>query len=253
MARAGVLKARFKNQLARSDWTNFIDEIAVLNGRETVGPLLSLLPGALRNRAAVALGASVAHLARQNPEAARNIVRRFMWHMNEESGNIGWGIPEAFAETLVRSPLLAEEFHRVLLSYIIDTGHDDNYCDHAVLRRSCCWAVGRLAEVRPDLCLSAVPALIKLLEDEDAPCRGLAARALGRLPVPPDVVPALRQLAEKNDASCCEVFENDLLRSCTVAELVRETLRRMERCKQISGLNMTVQKRKTNAAPFDSG
>lgn len=226
MSRAGALKALFKNRLSRPDWADFIDEIAVLDGREAVGPLLSLLPGELCNRAAAALGASVAHLAQQNPEAARNIVRRFMWHMNEESGNIGWGIPEAFAETLVRSPLLAEEFHRVLLSYVIDTGHDDNYCDHAVLRRSCCWAVGRLAEMRPDLCLSVVPALIKILEDEDAPCRGLAARALVRLPVPPEAVSALCRLAEKNDAACCEVFENARLRSCTVAELVREALSR---------------------------
>ncbi len=224
MARARTLKALLKSRLAEPDWERRIDDIAALDGRETAGPLLSLLPGELRNRAAAALGASTATLAEQNPEAARNLMRRFMWHMNEESGNIGWGIPEAFAETLVRSPLLASEFHRVLLSYIVDTGRDDNYCDHAVLRRSCYWAVGRLADARPDLCTAVLPALVLGLEDEDMPCRGLAAWALRRLPLPLEAVPPLRRL-EKRDDICCEVFENGLLHVRTAADLARETLR----------------------------
>lgn len=221
MARARALKALLKSRLAEPDWEDRIGEIAALDGRETAGPLLSLLPGELRNRAAVALGAAAATLAEQNPEAARNLMRRFMWHMNEESGNIGWGIPEAFAETLARSPLLAAEFHRVLLSYIVDTGRDDNYCDQPVLRRSCYWAVGRLAEARPDLCTAALPALVRGLEDEDPPCRGLAAWALRRLPLPLEAAPLLRRLEAHADVRC-EVFENGLLQVRTVAELARE-------------------------------
>ena len=54
--------------------------------------------------------------------------------MSEESGNIGWGIPEAFAECLAASPELAKTYHKILISYIVDLGFDDNYCDNDQLR-----------------------------------------------------------------------------------------------------------------------
>ena len=225
MARARTLKAQLRAWLSDPQWNRHVAEISRLDGREAAGPLLSLLPHAdLRNRAAVALGMVTAGLAEREPEAARNLMRRLMWHMNEESGNIGWGIPEAFAEILARSPLLAGEFHRILLSYIVDTGHDDNYCDHAVLRRSCYWAVGRLARDHPELCQAALPSLILGLEDADVPFRGFAAWALGQFPAPFRAVPALRRLAESGEKTLCEVFDGEHTRSFSVGELARQAL-----------------------------
>jgi Vesicle coat complex, various subunits len=140
------------------------------------------------HRAAVALGLVTARLAEKQPEAAKNIIRRLMWHLNEESGNIGWGIPEAFAEILAASEPLAKDFHRILISYVIDLGRDDNYCDNDTLRRSCYWAIGRLAQARPQMCLSARPWLIKGLEDVDMVCRGMARRLTGNPLLPVNIV-----------------------------------------------------------------
>lgn len=226
MARMRALKTQLKQWLESPDWRERLSDIAALNGREAVGPLLSFLlsGGEMTARAAVGAGVAVAGLAEHEPEAARNILRRLMWHMNEESGNIGWGIPQAFAEILARSPRMAQEFHRVLSSYIMDTGRDDNFCDHDLLRRSCFWAVGRLARDRPDLCGGAVPYLIRGLSDRDVPCRGMAAWALAQLPPVFEAVPPLRRLAEAGDTDVCQVFDGAAVRERSVAELARQAL-----------------------------
>ena len=152
--------------------------------------LLALLPlgGVVTARAARLFGEAVARLAAGDEgerERARTFIRRLMWHMNEDSGNIGWGIPEAFGESLAASPLLARDFHRVLISYIVDTGHADNFCDQPVLRRSCYEALIRLAEAQPDLpgfVDLALPALQRAQTAESDPeCRERAAFLHARL------------------------------------------------------------------------
>ena len=220
-------KQYLKSLLQSPRWQEHLAEIAS-GGMGSIGPLFSflLLDGLTMHRAARALGATVARLAQSEPEKARNVIRRFMWHMNEESGNIGWGIPDAFAECLVASEMLAETYHRILISYIIDLGHDDNYCDNDILRRSCFWAVGRLAGARPEMCLRARPWLLKGLDDVDSICRGMAAWALAKLP--PDMMdaPALRRLAESGNADVCEIYEGNGFHQARVDELARATLAR---------------------------
>ena len=138
--------------------------------------------GTTAERAAFAMGGVMADLYKVSPEDAKNIVRRFMWHMNEESGNIGWGIPEAFAETLAQVPPLADTFRRVLLHYIYDAPEEKStgFCDHAPLRISCYHAIARLLEARPEFVAEAMPLLRLSAQNEtDEACRD-AARALVR-------------------------------------------------------------------------
>lgn len=218
-------RRRIRDMLAGPDWQASLAEIAGM-GQKAVGPLFSflLLEPEMMHRAARALGLVVADLYRHKPELARNIVRRFMWHMNEESANIGWGIPVAFAETLVASPGLAREYGRILNTYIMDLGFDDNYCDHDILRRDCYWAVGRLAESHPDLAEPARQWLVKGLADRDSICRGMAAWALGKLAPDLTAAPALSALARADNNDLCAIFDNDRLMSVTVSEQARNTL-----------------------------
>lgn len=227
MARMRTTKQQLKQLLQSPHWRDHLEEISA-GGMTGVGPLFSflLLSPQTMHRAAAILGATVARLAQEEPEAARTVIRRFMWHMNEESGNIGWGIPDAFAECLAASPSLAETYHRILISYIMDLGHDDNFCDNDVLRRSCFWAVGRLAQARPDLCAMARPWLIKGLEDADSLCRGMAAWALAQLPPELMDAPALRRLAESGNGDACEIYEDDRIREARVDDLARAALGR---------------------------
>ncbi len=175
------IKNIIRANIATPQWPKTLDELLQLPPLEIINPLISCLPigGEKTQYAAEALGEAVAQLAHNGSiEDARNILRRLMWHMNEESGNIGWGIPEAFVEILIRHRTLAEEFSKILISYIINTGVDDNYCDHDVLRRSCYSAVGKLAKSWPDLAQTAKPYLEKAYLDPDKDCQKIAQSTL---------------------------------------------------------------------------
>ncbi len=231
MARLRNHKKILREQLESDQWKSIIPSIVDMDPKQATGPLLSflLLGGDMTHRSAYALGQCIAKMAEAKPEDARNIMRRLMWHMNEESGNIGWGIPEAFAEILVHSEKMAKEFHSILLSYIIDTGRDDNYCDHALLRRSCYWAVGRLVGARPELCDKIIPWLMKNIAgaEEDTVCRAMAVWALGQFPkgqVPSfEVFPILRTLQQGREeelAVSCSIFDGQQLQSYTLGQLL---------------------------------
>ncbi len=178
-----ALKTTIRTRLNDPDWNVFAEELDEIPARELIGPLFACLPlgGEATDRAAAALGKAVSRLADEHIEDARNVVRRLMWHMNEESGNIGWGIPEAFAEVLAQNRRLGDEFHAILFSYITNTGKEDNFCDNAPLRRTCFRAAERLALARPDLAPKVRGSFQAGLRDEDAVCRELAREALGKI------------------------------------------------------------------------
>lgn len=230
MARMRDAKKRLMELLESPAWQESLPAIAS-GGFANIGALKSFLTREpeLMHRAALAIGLAVEDVEREDPEAAKDVIRRFMWSMNEESGNIGWGVPDAFAECLAASQSLAETYYRILVSYIIDLGHDDNYCDNDQLRRSCYWGVGRLAETRPRLAGYARPWLLKGLADRDAVCRGLAAWALGKLRPTLMDAPGLRRLADSGDDTLCEVFEERKMRSATVSGLAAEALAKTEK------------------------
>ena len=177
------LKQTLRAILQENDWLVRSEELDAIPAREWIGPLFSCLPlgGDTTDRAAVLLGRAVSRLAEEHVEEARNVVRRLMWHMNEESGNIGWGIPEAFAEVLIQNRRMADEFAPILLSYITNTGKEDNFCDHAVLRRSCFRAVERFVLARPDFAPKARGLFQAGLRDEDEACRELSRMALQKI------------------------------------------------------------------------
>ena len=222
MARMRQAKRELRQMLEQDNWRAHLSAIA--NGGVThIGALFSFLPmePLLMHRAAVALGAVCAFLAQTEMERARNVVRRYMWHLSEESGNIGWGIPEAFAETIIQSEKLAHEFRRILITYVIDLGREDNYCDNDILRRSCYWACGRVAEAQTALCLDWRGWLAKGLDDQDTICRGMAAFALGKLPLDLMDVPKLKSIAEANLQDTCILFDGEKIYEQTVSELAR--------------------------------
>jgi len=131
----------------------------------------------LRWRAVSAMGPVVAALADQDLEAARVVMRRLMWSLNDESGGIGWGAPEAMAECLVHHEQLAEEYAHILVSFMRKDGF---YLEYPPLQQGLMWGLGRLAEVRPRLLRSknALLYLPSYLDSPDPVVRRGAARAL---------------------------------------------------------------------------
>jgi hypothetical protein len=132
----------------------------------------------LKWESVLAFGKVANRLAEQEPESARIVMRRLMWSLNDESGGIGWGAPEAMAEAIARNRLLAEEYCRILVSYIREDG---NYLEYLPLRRGALWGVMRFARFRPNLFneIDAIRWLLPYIHDKDAESRALATLGAG--------------------------------------------------------------------------
>jgi hypothetical protein len=152
--------------------------------RRAVNPLISFFcsgDSLLRWRAVSGMGVVVSGLAEAEMESARVVMRRLMWTLNDESGGIGWGAPEAMGEITARHAGLAAEFASILVSYIRPDG---NFLEHPVLQRGLLWGLGRLAHARPQAAADAVPFSAPFLNSPDPSHRGHAAWFRNAYPTP---------------------------------------------------------------------
>ena len=167
-----------------------------------------------------AMGATVARLADQDMEAARIVMRRFMWSLNDESGGIGWGTPEAMAECLACHEGLAQEYTKILVSFMREDGF---YLELASLQRGLMWGLGRLAQVRPEMlhAWQAPRYLLPYLDSEDPVVRALAARALGQL----HAVEATEKIKQSlGDTTEFPLYADHHLTTVTTGQIVRAAL-----------------------------
>ncbi len=164
--------------------------LAPYPARETINalfPALCRTEAWLRWRAVSCMGHGVARLAGEDMEAARVVMRRFLWSLNDESGGIGWGAPESMAEAMCLHERLAQEYVHMLVSYMREDGEelcqDGNYLEHPLLQRGLLWGIARLSACRPQLLHQrhAGADILPYLQAEDAEIRALACMALGRL------------------------------------------------------------------------
>lgn len=202
--------------------------LAATLDRKAASPLIGFLCAGderVRWRAIRALGLLAARLYGQEPEQARVILRRLWWMLNDESGGIGWGAPEAMAEVLaVQGGRLADEFGKLLVSLINPEG---NYLELPALRRGAVWGVGRLCRVRPDLCAGAGPHLVAGLGSKDACLRGLSAWALAGLPaLPTGARESLARLS--TDGEEVRFFDGEKMALSTVSRLAAMAGRAMQ-------------------------
>jgi len=175
------LKRKVLAVLQSDDFDQRLSDLYQWPARQVINPLFSFLlhrEEQTRWRAITAMGAVVAHLAAKDLESARIIMRRLMWSLNDESGGIGWGAPEAMGEIIASHEGLAKEYARILVSYIREDG---NFLEYEPLQRGALWALGRVAQSRANLVQDALPHLLPYLASTDAPLRGLAAWTVGLL------------------------------------------------------------------------
>ncbi len=175
------LKKQVLRNLRSDDFEARLAEMLAMPARRTINPLLGLLyhgEAIVRWRAVTALGAVVSNLADQEIESARVIMRRLMWNLNDESGGMGWGSPEAMGEIMAQHRQLAQEYACILISYVDPMG---NFLEHEGLQAGVLWGLGRLARVHPALAAGAGTFLPPLLSSPHATIRGLAIWAAAPL------------------------------------------------------------------------
>jgi HEAT repeat protein len=216
-------KRRIVRLLESSDIDAVIEELRQLPATKVINPLIGALCSCnetVRWHAITALGPVMADLAEQDMEAARVVMRRFMWSLNDESGGIGWGVPEAMGEVLSCHDGLAREYIHILVAYMREDGF---YLELEQLQRGLMWGLARLAQVKSELLRSSNAAvhLLPYLDSSDASVRGLAAWGLGLLQAQ-EAIPGLRDLV--SDTSRVTYFHDRALVTDTVGGLAEKAL-----------------------------
>jgi hypothetical protein len=201
------------------------DRVMALPPRQAINPLIGFYchrDARLRWRAITATGLLVARLADADMESARVIVRRLMWSLNDESGGIGWGAPEAMGEIMARHLGLAEEYACILVSYLNEAG---NYLELPALQEGALWGLGRLAQTRAELLTEVPPLLPPFLTSPSPVHRGLAAwiaGALGAFTLKPLIVPLI------GDTIRLEFYDGRDLVLCTVDRMAADALAQVD-------------------------
>ena len=179
--RVKSFKQKVLDLLQAEDFSRGLEVIASLPPRRVINPLFSFLCSTepkVKWRAVKAIGEVVKNTADEDMESAKIIMRRMIWNLNDESGGIGWGLPEAMGEVMARHEGLAGEYVMILESYIREDG---NFLEHPPLQQGVLWGLGRLAQERPELLKNVTLYLQPFLFSDDAILRGLAAWTMGLL------------------------------------------------------------------------
>lgn len=209
--------------LRGSDLATALAQVGSLTPDKAIKPLFSCLCASeplLKWHAVSAFGQTVATLAARELEAARVVIRRCMWMLNDESGGIGWGVPEAMAEALARHPGLAAEYTHILVAFMREDGF---YLELPALQQGLLWGVARLAEVEASRLRGREAAryLRPYLDSDDHLVVGLACLALGRLGDRRHIPPIASQRALPTSVT---IYQDGEFSTRTVAQLAEEAI-----------------------------
>jgi len=206
--------------------------------KEIINPLFSALCSTaemVKWHAVTAFGWIVPAIANEDFESARIVMRRFLWSLNDESGGIGWGAPEAMAEIMAKEERLADEYLHMLISYMRDDGpelfQDGNYLELPMLQRGLLWGIGRLCytcrERMQSFCI--IPDLQAYLTSPDGTVRGLALWALDALA---DSSAEVEAIGLKDDTAELSIYWQGYSAWYTVGELATKYLQNIENVKK---------------------
>jgi len=187
----------------------------------------------LRWHAIEVMGEVVARHAEREMEAARVVMRRLLWNLNDESGGIGWGSPETMAEVMARHGALTREYLPIYVSYLSDhkgayRRQGNSFIEHTGLQQGLLWGIGRLAGPRSKE-LAATPVcrlLPSYLQSDSHQVRALAARALGLLQVR-EAAAAVGALV--GDDSPVELFEDHRITIAIAGQLAAAALQQLQK------------------------
>jgi hypothetical protein len=231
-------RSRIKQELADilrlSDFGKIFNLLQGYGERDLLNFLFSALchrEEIVRWRAVSVFGWIVDRIADRDMESARIVIRRLLWSLNDESGGIGWGAPEAMAEILLQNEALFQEYVHMLLSYMREDGpdlfQDGNYLELPQLQRGVVWGVGRLAGKYRDILTvhGVVDDLLPYLRSPDAPVRGISSWSLGILRAR-SARESMQHLL--NDNGFVGLYSLGEIQETTVSELVRQALAGMD-------------------------
>lgn len=139
-----------------------LEELAVWaeQDRYVLRPLLGLLfdtDELICWRTIHTLGLIAPRVFGEDPERVRLIIRQQFWHMNDESGNVGWYAPQVIGEIVAGVPALVREYAHRLPPFFVEEPFE----------RGTYWAVARIAESHPKPFWPILSKLVEGCDDAD--------------------------------------------------------------------------------------
>ncbi len=220
------LKQEIRVLLGRENLAEIAAGLTAYRPEDCLSPLFAALCSIdplVHWHAVSGFGMVIRPLAEGNIEAARVVMRRLLWSLNDESGGIGWGAPQAMAEIIANQPQLAEEYLHMLLSYTREDGdglfQDGNYIELPMLQRGLLWGIGRLCPLYGNRIGrdGGHARLASYLSSSDSVVRGMALWCLGRLAAE-GMGPAIAAL--RSDQSQLTVYDEGNFQTLSIDQLV---------------------------------
>jgi len=166
-------------------------------------------------RAVEAVGLGAGRIAGRDPQRVRDHMRRLLWSLNDESGGIGWRAAETMGEILYNCLGEFKEFVPILLS-LLDMEAEE---DAVQFRPGVLWAIGRTAQVFPEVGHQAFPRITACLQEDDPQTRGMALWCLSKID-PHEHIAGISAFI-KDDRSF-HVYEQGEIHRVRVSEIARE-------------------------------
>jgi len=172
-------------------------------------------------RAVEALGVFAHCIEQKERNYALELVRRYFWMLNEESGGTAWNASEAIGSLVSHCTATCGQFNWMLSGLLEDES----------LRDGALWGLGQLAQNAPHLVDPIEERIRPFLESVEPLTRGLAALVYALVRTPHDDFALYRKEGPKwtvsqeldqrlkNDQNSIEIYQDGELKSYRVQEL----------------------------------
>jgi hypothetical protein len=170
----------------------------------------------VRWRSIEAIGKVAKIQAESDLEKVRDLIRRLLWLMNDESGGVGWHSPEIIGEILVNVPSLIDEYGELLLAYLKEEPFEKG--SHL--------AIYRVASINPKPYIKRVAKLAESLNESDPMIRLYTAMALEKIE-PKKYQDAIEKLLSIESSITLYDFETGLLKEVMVKQIIQQILDRV--------------------------
>jgi len=218
-----VISKQKISDLAKNKKFNKLIELALKDSSKVIRYLVRLTytkNDILRWHAIDSLGVVSGIIADRDPAEIRELIRKFLWSMTEESGNVNHHAPEAVAEIIYNRPKLYTDLAPMMITLSID---------EEVFQPGMLWAVGRLAGKVPYI-IEILNRIISFLSDKNPISRGNAAWALGEIVVSEkietnslnDIISGLKKL--KDDKTIISIYIDGQLHHKSIAAIADSSI-----------------------------
>jgi hypothetical protein len=151
-------------------------------------------------RAIKAFGLAAKELVTTDYEYLREMVRKLLWSLNDESGGIGWSAPEILGEIVSADP---DRFRDIIPLIAEVYGIEE-----VIFRPGVMYALNRIAEAKAELVLHHKDLLVRALSDGDPLVRAYALKLVEKMKglLSRDELSEINKLAKSLSEDASEVW-----------------------------------------------